>query len=83
MAFIVISSCGDKNILVSFDFYPLSIFTKIGISRTRKNSVTTYVVLASLAQKGNVVHFSGKARKMNHLSSLFASEASKKTQKRV
>ncbi|MDZ7876960.1 MAG: hypothetical protein U5L45_04785 [Saprospiraceae bacterium] len=31
---------------------------------------------ASLAKEGNVVHFSGKARKMNHLSFLRASEAS-------
>ncbi|MDZ7879784.1 MAG: hypothetical protein U5L45_19050 [Saprospiraceae bacterium] len=36
------------------------------------------LALASLAREGNVVHFSGKARKMNNLSSFCASEASAK-----
>jgi hypothetical protein len=44
-----------------------------------------YLVGARFARKkgGNVVRFSGKAQKMNHLSSLFASEASKKHLKSV
>ncbi|MDZ7877421.1 MAG: hypothetical protein U5L45_07120 [Saprospiraceae bacterium] len=33
-------------------------------------------MLASLAKRRNVAHFSGFARKMSHPSSLFASEAS-------
>jgi hypothetical protein len=41
------------------------------------------MVLALLAQKEECGSFSGFARKMNHLSSLFASEASKKTLKRI
>jgi hypothetical protein len=41
------------------------------------------VIFARFARKkeGNVVYFSGFARKINHLSSLFASEASKKGSK--
>ncbi|MDZ7878242.1 MAG: hypothetical protein U5L45_11255 [Saprospiraceae bacterium] len=43
-----------------------------------KNSNTASRARFARAREGNVVHFSGFARKMNHLSSFCASEASAK-----
>jgi outer membrane protein insertion porin family len=56
--------------VLNYQNYKMTIFIK-------NTQLLSYSSLRS-QERGNVVHFSGKARKMNHLSSLCASEASAK-----